>query len=300
MVFGFDTCYSVVDCRKEYRINFFNKRYYNNTPEIKVNRSVKMIDADEDGNVVFNSESQRIALRRAKRNVVDLSLCNDFDYFGTITLGDEKVGDLINYPQRMKDKITKAFNHYKERRASEFQYILVPEYGSKTHRLHFHFIVRCLNKDDLFINKNGKLDWRLSSDRFGFTQITEIKNTKSDRVRVAKYCAKYVSKDSLKICNHRYFASKDLKRPQRSVFDDDDEAMLVCEWLEAQGISSYCDMEYAKCFSIPAHVFCDLMEYLERVRRSKLPYLIPMPDNIISPWDWNFKLTQISYKELLA
>lgn len=293
--YTFDTCYSVVNCKNEYRINLFNK-----CPKIKVNRSVKILDVDNDGSIIFNDECQRVALRRARVAVVDLALCNDFDYFGTITLSDVKVGDLIDYPQLMKDKITKMFDNYKQTVAPNFRYILVPEYGSKTQRLHFHFIVGGLNSDDLFINKNRHLDWRVTSERFGWTQITKIKGSRLDRVRVAKYCAKYLSKDSLKICNHRYFASRSLKRPVRSVIENDDEAFLVSEWLEAQGFSPYCDVEYAKCFSLPARIYEDLMQYLESVRRSKLPYLIPMPDDVISPWDWNFNLTQLSIKEFVS
>ncbi len=289
------TSYSVVNCVNEYRINLFNPR-----PKIKINRSVKLIDSDDDGEVCFDSECQRVALRRARVAVVDLALCNDFDYFGTITFDSKKVGNDLNFPQLMKDRIADLFDNYKQTSAFDFKYILVPEYGAKKGRLHFHFIVSGLNKEDLFINEKSHLDWHLTSDRFGFTQITKIKGTRLDRVRVAKYCAKYLSKDSIKICNHRYFASKGLKRPERSVIEHDDEALLVSEWLEAQGFSAYCDLLYAKCYSLPAHVFEDLQLYLRSCRKSRRPYLITLPDSVVSPWDWNFNVSQMHIREFVS
>ena len=295
MNISYDTSYSVVNCVNEYRINLFNSR-----PKIKVNRSVKLIDTDEDGKVCFDSECQRVALRRARVAVVDLALCNDFDYFGTITFDDRKVGSDINYPQLMKDRIADLFDNYKQTSAFDFKYILVPEYGAKKGRLHFHFIVSGLNKEDLFLNEKRHLDWHLTSDRFGFTQITKIKGTRLDRVRVAKYCAKYLSKDSIKICNHRYFASKGLNRPERSVVNHDDEALLISEWLESQGFSAYCDLAYAKCYSLPTRVYEDLCSYLRDIRRAKRPRLIPMSDSVVSPWDWNYKPAQIHIKELVS
>lgn len=307
MIIGFETCYSVVNCKHEYRINLFNKR-----PKIRVNtiacilnsdnkeENTRVINSDDNGEVIYNEECERVALRRAKRMLVDLVMCNDFDYFGTITLDEEKVGDLITYPQKMKDWITSVFSNYRECYAPDFRYILIAEYGKKTQRLHFHFICKGIRKEDLFYNSHRKLDWHLTSDRFGFTQIARIKGTNLDRVRVARYCAKYLSKDALKICKHRYFASKDLKRPERTVSEDDEKALLIVEWLETHCFTPYCDMEYAKCYSIPALVYNDLMKYLEDIRRSKLPYLIPLPDDVISPWDWNFNPKQLHYKEVLV
>lgn len=295
MYFTFDTCYTVVNCVNEYRINLFNKR-----PKIKFNRGRKIIDITDDGEFIPNSECERVALRRAKLAVVDLGLCNNFDFFGTITLSDDKVGDLIQNPQFIKDWITKTFDNYRQQIAPEFRYILVPEYGKKTNRLHFHFVCKGIPKDDLFINAKHHLDWHLTTDRFGFTHITRIKASRLDKVRVAKYCAKYLSKDSLKICNHRYFASKDLKRPERSIIENDDEAMLISEWLEVNGFPPYCDMEYARCFSLPARVYEDLCAYLEELRKPKKAYLIDLPDSILSPWDFGFNPRQMNYREVIA
>lgn len=295
MNFTYDTCYSVVDCTHEYRINLFNKR-----PKIKINRSVGLLQSDDDGEVVFNSESERVALRRAKVAVVDLAMCNDFEYFGTITLDEKKVGDLLNYPQKMKDWITKVFDNYRNQVSPNFRYILIAEYGKCTKRLHFHYVCKGIRKDDLFYNSHRKLDWHLTSDRFGFTQITRIKGNTLDRVRVAKYCAKYLSKDSLKICKHRYFASKDLNRPERSIFECDDEAVFVSEWLEFHGFNAYANMEYALCYCIPKKVYEDLMKAVEEWKKPPKPYLIDLPDWVLSPWDFGFNPKQISYKELLA
>lgn len=151
----------------------------NKTPKIKVNLF------DTDGVKIENPEHMERSLRRARVSVVDYALTNRFDYFGTITF-NSKWHDVSN-PLACRDAILTAFNNYQKRNNCEFKYLLVAEYGEKTQRLHFHFLISGINKDELFINKHHKLDWSYTAERFGHTQITRIGKTTADHENVARY-----------------------------------------------------------------------------------------------------------------
>ena len=246
-----------------YRVTCTNTYYKptNKTPKIKVNLF------DTDGVLIEKTENRERSLRRARVSVVDYALCNNFDYFGTITFNGEW-HDVTN-AVACRDAVLDSFNHYQQRNNTEFQYLLVGEYGEKTGRLHFHFLIRGINKEDLFINHHHKLDWKYTSERFGFTQITKIKDTDFDRQNVARYCSKYITKGNIRISNHRYYCSKTLKKPVINREYDVSLTVFVSDWLKENAQTPYADNRMCEAYSLHEIVYKALIEAVEEFKKRR-------------------------------
>ena len=278
------TNYSITDCLLETRYCFYNK------PVLKIKIRVNHVPIfdEETGEIIINKKNEERSLRRARMNVVDIAMLNEFEYFGTITISDEKHGKDIENPYLMEKKLCNLFDNYKQRVAPKFEYILVAEFGAKNHRLHFHFLAKGIPKEDLFKNEYHKLDWKLTREKFGHTQIKHICDTRQDRVHVAKYCSKYITKDNIKIGKHRYYCSNGLKRPIKTICESANEALFIEEWLQDNMIAPYVDMEYNKSYALPYIIAKDLKKALEVYREEiwlRRRGLTILPDDIPCPFD---------------
>lgn len=255
----------VITCCNTVRVTCTNTYYKpKKSPKIKVNVF------NMDGELIQSPENEYRSLRRARVAVVDYALCNRFDYFGTITFNNAW-HDVTN-ALACRDSIVKAFNNYKNRNNSDFQYILIGEYGEKTHRLHFHFLVSGINKNELFINKHHHLDWHYTSDRFGFTQISKIGGTNIDQERVARYCSKYITKGNIRISNHRYYCSKGLKKPSVQRLYNPELTVYFSDWLEDNCMVAYSHTRFGKSFSIPLRVYEDMRRAGVKFLASKITF----------------------------
>lgn len=215
---------------------------------------------DENGELVRNLRAEEESMRRAKRTIVDYALTNDFEYFGTLTFDDRYV-DVHSYDGQLNalDRVLDFFNNYK-RTHPDLKYILVPEYGKKKGRLHFHFVLAGISKDELFINERKHLDFMPYRSRFGFTQFAKIGNSDNDKRHTAFYISKYITKNSLQLRSHRYFCSHNLRKPTKYCLDDYSYTVAINEWLEEFGFTAYYEnaLKCCKCFSVPMRVFKDL------------------------------------------
>lgn len=246
---------------------------------------------DADGVLINNQENIDRSLRRARVAVVDYAMTNHFDYFGTITFNSDW-HNVFDYTDCML-KVRRAFNNYQQNFCKDFQYILVGEFGEEKGRLHFHFLIKNINKEELFINKNGWLDWSYTSERFGFTQITKIGDTVEDHEHVAMYCSKYITKQNIRISSHRYFASKTLKKPDASRNYSATFTAFVADWIQrnCEGIyNSYVDNRMCTCFSVPMRVYNDLMKAVEEWQtpikeENRRVLLFHVPDSVPCPFD---------------
>lgn len=256
--------------------------------DIQYKMRYRIIKTNMDGEIINNEDNIRRSIRRARVSLVDLAMVNDFQYFGTITINGEWHN--IYNPLLIKDRLSKFFNNYKSRTAPDFEYLLVPEYGAKNGRLHFHFLMSGIPENDLFINEYNYLDWLPVRKKFGHVQITKINNSDQDRVNVAKYCAKYMSKDNIQLRSHRYFRSKGLKKAILTIKYFPSIALAARDWLLSNGYIPYAETRYNVSFAVVMEDISRFITFIEWAfseykRRCKHVYLLPLPDDTLSPFD---------------
>lgn len=151
---------------------------------------------------------------RARTRVFDLAICNDFEYFITLTINKEKL-DRYELKEYIK-KLGQFIRNYRRDYEADIQYLLIPE-KHKDGAWHMHGLIKGIPKDHLHINENGYLDWENYKKRFGWCSIDKIKNKEA----ISKYITKYVRKsfDTDRGITEKesklYYSSRGLKRPQK-------------------------------------------------------------------------------------
>lgn len=159
-------------------------------------------------------EVSRISKSRIKSKIKELALCNDFKYFYTQTLKDNRY-NLDNFVEEIK----KRFKAYK-RKNKDFIYLIIFE-KHKDGAYHLHGLLGGLGID-LYKNKNGYLSL-YDFEELGFNSLSEIK----DKIKVSSYITKYITKDLVKTSSgYSYFHSKDLNFAKRFYLDDFDFSTL--------------------------------------------------------------------------
>lgn len=173
------------------------------------------------------SEPRLDSLKRAKDSVFDLMLCNDFEYFFTGTINPDMFDsknpvELLNPVQQwLKDMVKRYGLHY----------VMIAEYHKKG-GIHFHGCFasnKQLKMEDSgtkiyygykkpiknsraeFLGlSGGKTVYNLKTWSFGWS--TAIKLT-GDKLRIARYITKYITKDVRKIFGKFYWHSQNLNKP---------------------------------------------------------------------------------------
>lgn len=156
------------------------------------------------------------SLRRTKKTVFELCFTNLFDLFITFTFKADR-HEINKSKQKLKDWIK---NETKQK--GKFEYLVIPEYH-KDGALHFHALLagykgkikKSINpKTGKPLFRNGKQRYSVVSYQSGFTDAVKIGDTPEDSEKLARYIAKYITKDMPNMFGkNRYWASHGLKRP---------------------------------------------------------------------------------------
>lgn len=195
---------------------FFVYTYNNNNFRIVkvkscMNEGFEPIDKQENF-VDYNSdEVKRVSLSRTKRNIREIALCNDFEYFVTLTIDSEKCDryslDIV------QDNLKKLLKKIK-RTNKDFRYIFITE-RHKDNAFHFHGLVGGYNNNDLILNDYGYLSSKIFSQNMGFNSFSKIK----DYTKCCNYITKYISKDCVKNSHNQiYISSRGLKKASKEEF----------------------------------------------------------------------------------
>ena len=151
---------------------------------------------------------------RARTRVFDLAICNDFEYFITLTINKEKL-DRYELKEYIK-KLGQFIRDYRKKYEVDIQYLLIPE-KHKNGAWHMHGLIKGIPREHLYINENGYLDWENYKKRFGWCSIDKIKNKEA----ISKYITKYVRKsfDTDRGITEKesklYYSSRGLRRPKK-------------------------------------------------------------------------------------
>ena len=176
-----------------------------------------------------NEEKLPENIRRAKSKVFELALCNEFDYFCTLTFSQEKVKDRYDLEGCMKSFCKWLNNSNCRRSGAAVRYLLIPE-PHKDGAWHLHGLVSGLPDTDLrefqlsehipsHIRKelckgHQVFKWTAYDTKFGYCTLSPIRSMDA----VSKYITKYVTKElgcSVKALNaHLYYRSKGLRQKE--------------------------------------------------------------------------------------
>lgn len=199
-----------------YKTRFFVYTYNNNDLRIVKIKSCRMPDFEEQkqqkisGTFDYNSEEvKRVSLSRTRRNIREIALCNDFEYFATLTI-DSKLADRYSLDE-CQAKLKKILKKIK-RKNNDFRYIFITE-KHKDGAFHFHGLVSGFS--DLYINSNGYFSSNIISKELGFNSFSKIK----DYSKCCNYITKYITKECIKNSHNQiYISSRGLKKASKEEF----------------------------------------------------------------------------------
>lgn len=194
----------------------------------------------EDITTKKNDEKFRESLVRSRMNIFEISMCNDFDIFGTFTI-DPKKYDRFHLKEFYKD-FSKFVNNLNYQYDLTIQYLLIPE-KHKDGAWHMHGLLKGLPRSHMrLFNLSEKLPvyirnklksgenvfkWVSYTNRFGFCDLEYIRNKEA----CCKYIVKYITKDlsrSVKESHAKvYYCSQHLKRPEIVASGEFDEIITL-------------------------------------------------------------------------
>ncbi|MBE5923520.1 MAG: hypothetical protein E7271_03495 [Lachnospiraceae bacterium] len=204
-----------------YHINKLDKEY--NIANFSCGNSTLSFDEHS------NDEKLNNNICRARNKIIEYVLCNDFDYFITITLNPD-LFDRHNLKCFIK-KLGVFIQHYNARQNCCLKYIFIPE-QHKDGCWHLHGFIMGLpverltlfdinSKDNLplyIVNKiksgNNLYYFKPFLDKFGFNVIEPIHDKKASVLYMCKYLTKDISRNVRELGNHLYYCSKGLKKAE--------------------------------------------------------------------------------------
>lgn len=158
-------------------------------------------------NDISISNSSEASRSRAKSRILELALCNEFDYFFTQTFNIELV-DRFSI-DNVTEKLQYHFKYFKKHYAKDFKYLIVCEFHKDKKAIHIHGLISGLPEKEIYLNKNGYWSISYFERKMGFNSISKVK----DNIACSHYIIKYITKDNLQFSNRYYYlCSRGLKR----------------------------------------------------------------------------------------
>lgn len=153
------------------------------------------------------NQPQGRSVSRAKRKIFDIAALNGFRYFVTLTLDGGKID---RTSQEEVGRKTRTWLSNKVRR-NALAYLIVPEYHKDGKAIHLHGLVsgQLHLTDSCHRTRDGKTVYNLDDWKYGFSTCVELTG---DMEAVARYIAKYVTKDTRKIFGNFYYAGGNIRR----------------------------------------------------------------------------------------
>ena len=188
------------------------------------------------------SDPRPDSVKRAKDQIFDYVLNNDFDYFFTGTIDPEQLDSKDH-----KELLKPVQDWLKDRvKRDNMQYIMIAERHKKG-GIHFHGLFKA---DKLKLEDSGtklyqghkkpisneraeklglyggRTVYNLQSWKFGFTTCVPLVG---DRMNTAFYVTKYITKDCKKIFGKFFWHSRNLKKPLIVIADKDYDSIQAAD-----------------------------------------------------------------------
>ena len=236
-----------------------------------------------------SDEPREDNLKRAKEKIFDITLLNEFSYFITGTFANNEDLDRTD-PKEIIKPLLQWLKHQTQRRG--LQYVLTAERHKKSNGIHIHALVndvlsltysgkrmyrgKAWNEQDILKHEKDferfKPVYNIDNWRFGWsTAIPCDKN----RLRLARYVTKYITKEQKKIFGKYYWSSKNIEREPKIILARTDFESVLAEDFCPNGTSYR--FKYDSFFSEMKIDDMDLeelendvngiLEYLEKMER---------------------------------
>ena len=156
----------------------------------------------------LNDKKLKNNIIRAKNNIQNYALSNNFKYFITITINQKYDRYNLDILRLNFSYIIKEINR---KHNLSVKYLIVPE-QHKNGAWHFHGFLTEDIQQVIYYNQYGYKSIK-ELENLGFHNIDEVRSIE----KCSNYVTKYISKnlgDNIEISKHSYFASKGLLKPQ--------------------------------------------------------------------------------------
>lgn len=164
------------------------------------------------------------SISRAKRTILELALCNEWDYFCTFTLDSRY--DRFDLSSWYK-KFAQFIRDQRKKHGCELAFLLVPE-THKNGAWHIHGLIKGApqlvsfadriasgEKLPLNLGRNGYFSWPDYEKKFGFNSFGLIRNSIACSFYITKYVSKSIDMECISSGAHRYYASLGLNRASK-------------------------------------------------------------------------------------
>ena len=207
------------------------KAYNQSYNKVTLMRRCRLPGFEEQGrkvgrrNSVGNAEKLDASLSRTRSKVLELALCNPWEYFVTLTLSPENGNrrDLLTF----KRALSKWLNNLNYRKGCCIKYLLIPEPHADG-SWHMHGLFMGIPEDMLrpfttqehlpyrvlsMLREGRKLyDWPAYAKKFGYVTCERIRNLDACAKYITKYVTKGFNKAGSQLNKKLYLCSHGLKR----------------------------------------------------------------------------------------
>lgn len=203
------------------------KEYPNGTKRLTVYKTSVFVDSEKNSigstSDLKNDKSKDEidfeklrALWKIKTKIKDYILCNDFDYFWTLTFDSDRYNYSVAFEKMGKwlEKMRKKYGR--------FNYIMIPELH-KDGAIHFHGVtggLRC-NINDSGVKHKGVKVYNCTEWHHGFTTLTRIRSREKTASYVTKYVTKEMQNTIVEKGKKKYWCSRGLRLPEVSYSSKD-------------------------------------------------------------------------------
>ena len=198
-----------------------NKQLVDNDSSSEHFQTINSSQIPQDIRKLFDSHykdrSERTdSIKRAKDKAFEIAYANEFDYFITITIDEEKLHRTDT--KAILKKVRPLWSNLVQRK--DFKYIFIPEYHERyevdgKRAIHFHGLasgdLKMINSGKVF---KGQPIYNWSDWRYGFSTAVKLDKRKF----ICQYITKYITKDNEKIFGKHYFSGGKLNRTVPTVY----------------------------------------------------------------------------------
>lgn len=198
-----------------YKIERYGERYklvvYKTMPPGERILDMEKFLSDDNKTMEKNAEEKvSCNLSRAKSRVLELALCNSWEYFVTLTISADKQDRyaLDNYIKALGNWIS----NYNKKYNCKLQYLLVAE-CHKDGAWHLHGLFNGVALKSLIVNEHRYLDMPYYKKRFGWISLDKIRNKQKCSTYISKYITKQFEStvlSGIEVGKHMFYASKGL------------------------------------------------------------------------------------------